>query len=135
MSSFYDHEDNHNHDQTGHTALQRAAAEGHVEIVKQLVKQGASVDHQDEVVRQYDVDDDDDKNDDDDDENDDDDDANDDDDDANDDDDVEIVKQLVKQGASVDHQDEEVSDDDEKEDKYLNGYHSDEDVNDDDNIK
>merc|ERR550532_7446 len=33
----------------GHTALQRAAAEGHVEIVKQLVKQGASVDHQDEV--------------------------------------------------------------------------------------
>ena len=37
-------------DQTGHTALQRAAAEGHVEIVKQLVKQGASVDHQDEVV-------------------------------------------------------------------------------------
>ena len=36
--------------QTGHTALQRAAAEGHVDIVKQLVKQGASVDHQDEVV-------------------------------------------------------------------------------------
>ena len=36
--------------QTGHTALQRAAAEGHVDIVKQLIKQGASVDHQDEVV-------------------------------------------------------------------------------------
>ena len=36
--------------QTGHTALQRAAAEGHVDIVKQLVKQGAAVDHQDEVV-------------------------------------------------------------------------------------
>ena len=36
--------------QTGHTALQRAAAEGHLDIVKQLVKQGASVDHQDEVV-------------------------------------------------------------------------------------
>ena len=37
--------------QTGHTALQRAAAEGHVDIVRQLIKQGASVDHQDEVVR------------------------------------------------------------------------------------
>ena len=36
--------------QTGHTALQRAAAEGHVDIVKHLIKQGASVDHQDEVV-------------------------------------------------------------------------------------
>ena len=36
--------------QSGHTALQRAASEGHVEIVKQLIKQGASVDHQDEVV-------------------------------------------------------------------------------------
>ena len=42
--------DHHDNDQTGHTALQRAAAEGHVDIVKQLVKQGASVDHQDEVV-------------------------------------------------------------------------------------
>ena len=42
--------DHHNNAQTGHTALQRAAAEGHVDIVKQLVKQGASVDHQDEVV-------------------------------------------------------------------------------------
>ena len=36
--------------QSGHTALQKAAAEGHVEIVRQLLKQGASVDHQDEVV-------------------------------------------------------------------------------------
>ena len=42
--------DHHDNAQTGHTALQRAAAEGHVDIVKQLVKQGASVDHQDEVV-------------------------------------------------------------------------------------
>ena len=42
--------DHHGNAQTGHTALQRAAAEGHVDIVKQLVKQGASVDHQDEVV-------------------------------------------------------------------------------------
>ena len=57
----------HNHDQTGHTALQRAAAEGHVEIVKQLVKQGASVDHQDEVVSGLDDDDGDDDDDDDDD--------------------------------------------------------------------
>ena len=36
--------------QSGHTALQKAASEGHVEIVSQLLKQGASVDHQDEVV-------------------------------------------------------------------------------------
>ena len=36
--------------QTGHTALQRAAAEGHLEIIKTLVKNGVSVDHQDEVV-------------------------------------------------------------------------------------
>ena len=36
--------------QSGHTALQKAAAEGHIDIVKQLLKQGASVDHQDEVV-------------------------------------------------------------------------------------
>ena len=36
--------------QSGHTALQRASAEGHVDIIKQLIKQGASVDHQDEVV-------------------------------------------------------------------------------------
>ena len=50
---------NHHNNQTGHTALQRAAAEGHVEIVKQLVKQGASVDHQDEVVSGLDDDDDD----------------------------------------------------------------------------
>ena len=36
--------------QTGHTALQRAAAEGHLEVVKHLVGRGASIDHQDEVV-------------------------------------------------------------------------------------
>ena len=36
--------------QTGHTALQRAAAEGHLEIVKTLLENGVSVDHQDEVV-------------------------------------------------------------------------------------
>lgn len=36
--------------QTGHTALQRAAAEGHVEIVRSLLENGVSVDHQDEVV-------------------------------------------------------------------------------------
>ena len=36
--------------QTGHTALQRAAAEGHVEIIKTLLENGVSVDHQDEVV-------------------------------------------------------------------------------------
>ena len=37
--------------QTGHTALQRAAAEGHLEVVKHLVARGAAVDHQDEMVR------------------------------------------------------------------------------------
>ena len=37
--------------QTGHTALQRAGAEGHLEIVKTLLENGISVDHQDEVVR------------------------------------------------------------------------------------
>ena len=37
--------------QTGHTALQRAAAEGHLEIVKTLLENGISVDHQDEVDR------------------------------------------------------------------------------------
>ena len=36
--------------QTGHSALQRAAAEGHLEVVKHLVGRGAAVDHQDEVV-------------------------------------------------------------------------------------
>ena len=37
--------------QTGHTALQRAAAEGHVSTIKTLLENGVSVDHQDEVVR------------------------------------------------------------------------------------
>ena len=37
--------------QTGHTALQRAAAEGHVPVIKTLLENGVSVDHQDEVVR------------------------------------------------------------------------------------
>ena len=37
--------------QTGHTALQRAAAGGHLEIAKLLITQGASLDHQDELVR------------------------------------------------------------------------------------
>ena len=36
--------------QTGHSALQKAAAEGHLEVVKHLVGRGAAVDHQDEVV-------------------------------------------------------------------------------------
>ena len=36
--------------QTGHTALQRAAAEGHTEVVKHLLERGSPVDHQDEVV-------------------------------------------------------------------------------------
>ena len=36
--------------QTGHTALQRASAEGHVPIIKTLLENGVSVDHQDEVV-------------------------------------------------------------------------------------
>ena len=43
-----------NHDnppQTGHTALQRAAAGGHLDIARLLVTQGASLDHQDELVR------------------------------------------------------------------------------------
>lgn len=39
--------------QTGHTALQRASAEGHVPIIKTLLENGVSVDHQDEVVRIY----------------------------------------------------------------------------------
>ena len=36
--------------QTGHTALQRASAEGHVPIINTLLENGVSVDHQDEVV-------------------------------------------------------------------------------------
>ena len=40
--------------QTGHTALQRAAAEGHLEVVKHLIGRGAPVDHQDDVVSQND---------------------------------------------------------------------------------
>ena len=36
--------------QTGHTALQRAAAGGHLDIARLLVTQGASLDHQDELV-------------------------------------------------------------------------------------
>ena len=36
--------------QCGHTALQRAAGGGHLEIVKLLLSHGATVDHQDEVV-------------------------------------------------------------------------------------
>jgi hypothetical protein len=39
--------------QTGHTALQRAAAEGHSEVVLHLLERGSPVDHQDEVVRNY----------------------------------------------------------------------------------
>ncbi len=39
--------------QTGHTALQRAAAEGHSEVVLHLLERGSPVDHQDEVVRSY----------------------------------------------------------------------------------
>ncbi len=38
--------------QTGHTPLQRACAEGHLEAAKHLVSRGANVDHQDEVVRE-----------------------------------------------------------------------------------
>lgn len=34
----------------GCTALQRAAAEGHLEVVKQLIKNGADVNRQDNVV-------------------------------------------------------------------------------------
>ena len=36
--------------QSGHTPLQRAAAEGHVDVVQRLIQQGVTVDHQDEVV-------------------------------------------------------------------------------------
>ena len=39
--------------QTGHTALQRAAAEGHIDVVKHLIGRGAPVDHQDDVVRNF----------------------------------------------------------------------------------
>ena len=42
--------------QTGHTALQRAAAGGHLDIARLLVTQGASLDHQDELVHSWDVD-------------------------------------------------------------------------------
>eukprot|EP00094_Tigriopus_californicus_P012733 TCALIF_12309-PA protein Name:"Similar to Ankrd6 Ankyrin repeat domain-containing protein 6 (Mus musculus)" AED:0.03 eAED:0.03 QI:0/0.75/0.77/0.88/0.87/1/9/51/721 len=34
---------------TGHTALQRAASEGHLEVVKQLIERSSAIDHQDEV--------------------------------------------------------------------------------------
>ena len=40
----------YNPPQTGHTALQRAAAGGHLDIARLLVTQGASLDHQDELV-------------------------------------------------------------------------------------
>jgi hypothetical protein len=36
--------------QTGHTALQRAASEGQLEVTKHLVGRGSAIDHQDEVV-------------------------------------------------------------------------------------
>ena len=36
--------------QTGHTALQRSSAEGHIEVTKHLISRGAAIDHQDEVV-------------------------------------------------------------------------------------
>jgi ankyrin repeat protein len=39
--------------QAGCTALQRAAAEGHLEVVKQLIKHGADVNRQDNVVSNY----------------------------------------------------------------------------------
>ena len=39
--------------QSGCTALQRAAAEGHLEVVKQLIKHGADVNRQDNVVSDY----------------------------------------------------------------------------------
>ena len=43
-------ENNFHYLQTGHTALQRAAAGGHLDIARLLVTQGASLDHQDELV-------------------------------------------------------------------------------------
>ena len=43
-------EHNFHYLQTGHTALQRAAAGGHLDIARLLVTQGASLDHQDELV-------------------------------------------------------------------------------------
>jgi ankyrin repeat protein len=39
------------HSQASATPLQRAAAEGHVDIVHQLLKHGADVNHQDALVR------------------------------------------------------------------------------------
>ena len=36
--------------QTGHTALQKASAEGHFEVVKQLISRGCLIDHQDDIV-------------------------------------------------------------------------------------
>ena len=36
--------------QTGHTALQRCAAEGHFEVAKQLISRGCPIDHQDDIV-------------------------------------------------------------------------------------
>ena len=38
--------------QTGHTPLQKATSEGHLDVVKHLISRGAAIDHQDEVVRQ-----------------------------------------------------------------------------------
>ena len=43
-------ENNFHYLQTGHTALQRAAAGGHLDIARLLVTQGASLDHQHELV-------------------------------------------------------------------------------------
>lgn len=39
--------------QASATPLQRAAAEGHVDIVHQLLKHGADVNHQDSLVRLF----------------------------------------------------------------------------------